>query len=89
MTTATIKESHTRSIAEAIDRALADLPNVLLPGEVAELFGVDSRTLGRWEIPNTFRTLGGHKRYHKVDIRELLIARKTAEAVAAGRRAAK
>lgn len=37
------------------------------PGELAERFGVDPKTISRWaksgKIPS-FRTLGGHRRFH-------------------------
>lgn len=47
----------------------------LLPGEVAELFRVDPKTITRWakadKIPH-IRTLGGHTRYRLGTIKELL-----------------
>jgi excisionase family DNA binding protein len=49
-------------------------------GEAARIFGVNPRTLRRWEADGKIRsqrTLGGHRRYDRADI----------EAVAAGRAA--
>jgi excisionase family DNA binding protein len=43
-------------------------------GEVAELFGVDPRTVTRWALLGRIpfeRTLGGHRRYPKEKIRKL------------------
>lgn len=47
----------------------------LLPGEVAELFNVNPRTVSRWAEDgkvDCIRTLGGHRRYRASDIRKLL-----------------
>lgn len=47
----------------------------LTPGQVAELFGVDPKTVTRWanagKLP-TRRTLGGHRRYRASTVYELL-----------------
>lgn len=41
---------------------------LLPPGEVAKMLGVDPKTLSRWakmgKLPSV-RTLGGHRRYRK------------------------
>lgn len=41
---------------------------LLPPGEVAKMLGVDPKTLGRWaklgKIPS-IRTIGGHRRYRR------------------------
>lgn len=50
----------------------------LLPHEVAELFGVDTKTVSRWvsagKLDNVrmFKTPGGHFRYLAEDIHSLL-----------------
>lgn len=48
---------------------------VLCPGDVAKLFGVDSKTVTRWaragKIPS-FRTPGGHRRFYLSAIAPLL-----------------
>ncbi|MER7126689.1 BldC family transcriptional regulator [Micrococcus luteus] len=50
-------------------------PQVLTPGEVAQKFRVDVKTVGRWakegRIPS-FRTPGGHRRFHTDAIEALL-----------------
>ena len=50
-------------------------PNLLTPREVAELFGVRTTTLARWaragRLPVAF-TPGGHRRYQREDVDELL-----------------
>lgn len=47
------------------------LPDPCEPGDVAALFGVDQKTVTRWaaagKIP-FFRTLGGHRRYHRAEV---------------------
>lgn len=48
---------------------------LLTPGEVASLFGVDPKTVTRWATAgklNAQRTLGGHRRYHAEEIYALL-----------------
>jgi excisionase family DNA binding protein len=50
---------------------------LLTPAEVAGLFGVDSRTVSRWERAGRLRavrTLGGHRRFREREIRSLLSA---------------
>lgn len=48
---------------------------VYLPAEVAALFRVDPKTVGKWAnkglIPS-FRTLGGHRRFPKAEVDALL-----------------
>lgn len=50
---------------------LADRDKPLTTGELAELFGVNPKTISRWAdtkgIPH-FRTLGGHRRYLMEDV---------------------
>jgi excisionase family DNA binding protein len=52
-----------------------DTPNLLSPGEVAELFRVDPKTVTRWAKAGKLspvKTLGGHRRYHAHEVHELL-----------------
>jgi excisionase family DNA binding protein len=48
---------------------------LLTPGEVAEMFRVNPKTVTRWaragKVP-AVRTLGGHRRYRASDIRRFL-----------------
>lgn len=48
---------------------------LLRPEEVAELFGVDTKTIARWadegKLSST-RTLGGHRRFRKSEVERLL-----------------
>ena len=49
--------------------------DLLTPGEVARLFGVDPKTVTRWASAgklNPLRTLGGHRRYRNQEVRQLL-----------------
>jgi excisionase family DNA binding protein len=52
-----------------------DNPDLMTPKEVAFLFGVNSKTVTRWtrngKIP-CFKTIGGHRRYRKVDVDRVL-----------------
>lgn len=48
---------------------------LLTPGEVAQLFRVDSKTVTRWAQSgklNSIRTLGGHRRYDRAEIEAAL-----------------
>lgn len=50
-------------------------PNLLSPGEVAEMFRVDPKTVTRWAKAgklSAVKTLGGHRRYHAHEVHELL-----------------
>ena len=57
-----------------------DVPQVpghelLTPGEVARLFGVDPKTVTRWAKDgklSAIRTLGGHRRYQAEEVQRLL-----------------
>ena len=49
--------------------------NLLTPAEVAAMFRVDPKTVTRWAKAgkiSAIRTLGGHRRYHESEVRELL-----------------
>jgi excisionase family DNA binding protein len=48
---------------------------LLTPGEVARLFGVNPKTITRWAMAGKLRpirTLGGHRRYRASEVRSLL-----------------
>ncbi|MFD6097572.1 helix-turn-helix domain-containing protein [Nocardiopsis flavescens] len=51
------------------------LPELVTPGEVAALFGVDTKTVTRWvlrgKLPGV-RTPSGHHRFRKDDVTRLL-----------------
>lgn len=53
-----------------------NLPDLLTSGEVADLFRVDPKTVARWAKRGRFqtvvRTLGGHRRYRRDEVQELL-----------------
>lgn len=50
-------------------------PEVLKPGDLARMFGVDPKTVNKWakegRLPS-FRTLGGHLRFHAADVHAYL-----------------
>lgn len=49
---------------------------LLTPGEVAKLFRVDAKTVGRWsktgKLPPALYTLGGHRRFLARDLKPYL-----------------
>lgn len=50
-------------------------PEMLTPGEVATMFGVDPKTVTRWAASGklrSVRTLGGHRRFSRDAVNELL-----------------
>ncbi|MDV6012646.1 BldC family transcriptional regulator [Haloechinothrix sp. LS1_15] len=56
---------------------------LLTPGEVAELFRVDPKTVTRWAASGrigSIRTPGGHRRFRESEVNALL-AKLTSEAV--------
>lgn len=59
----------------------------MTPGEVAALFGVSPKTVVRWfeerELPYA-KTLGGHRRYNRKVVEELVAAAGNTGAVAVG-----
>jgi hypothetical protein len=63
-------------VTSEVDELLSPFPDVLIPSEIADLMRVDVKTVGRWDIPGTFRTLGGHRRYPKDSVRTQLIERR-------------
>jgi excisionase family DNA binding protein len=53
----------------------AGADSLLTPSEVASLFRVDPKTVTRWAKAgklSAVRTLGGHRRYHEAEVRNLL-----------------
>jgi excisionase family DNA binding protein len=51
------------------------MPELLTPGEVAQMFRVDPKTVTRWAQSGrlrSVRTIGGHRRYYKTEIEALL-----------------
>lgn len=52
------------------------IPDLLKPGEVAELFGVDPRTVTKWAKAgklSCIQTIGGHRRYKTAEVCALLV----------------
>ena len=48
---------------------------LMTPREVADLFGVGTKTIARWAVLgklSSVRTLGGHHRYRRTEIETLL-----------------
>lgn len=53
------------------------MPEILKPRDVAEIFGVDTKTVARWAKTGrltSFRTAGRHRRFYKKDVEALLNA---------------
>jgi excisionase family DNA binding protein len=53
-----------------------EIPELLTPAEVAQLFRVDPKTVTRWANAgriHSVRTLGGHRRYYKAEIEAHLV----------------
>lgn len=63
-----------RVLGEEQMNRLPDAEVLLTPREVADLFGVDPKTVTRWAKAGkltSIRTLGGHRRYRKSEVDEL------------------
>jgi excisionase family DNA binding protein len=62
----------------AHDHVTSERP--LTPAETADLFGVDTKTIGRWvragKLP-ALRTVGGHHRFDPAEMRSILAATRT------------
>ena len=68
-----------QSLSPPIERAdegtVGAADELLTPGEVARLFGVDPKTVSRWADNGklgALRTLGGHRRYRAQEVHQLL-----------------
>lgn len=51
---------------------------LMTPAEVAAVFGVQTKTVAAWARAGRLkavRTLGGHRRYHREDVQDLLAPR--------------
>ena len=69
-----VRASNRRSYKEKHMNRLPDAEVLLTPREVADLFGVDPKTVTRWAKAGkltSIRTLGGHRRYRKSEVDEL------------------
>ncbi len=70
-----INEQLQAGVPTAIGAGAETQDRLLRPGEVAELFGVDQRPVGRWakqgRLP-AVRTIGGHYRFPEAAVRALL-----------------
>ncbi len=56
------------------DDSASGRDELLTPGEVARMFGVDPKTVTRWASSGkltALRTLGGHRRYRAAEVRAL------------------
>lgn len=66
---------HTRTSGRPSVGADQEQDELMTPGEVAALFGVDPKTVTRWASAgklNALRTLGGHRRYRSTEVYGLL-----------------
>lgn len=57
------------------NRSESEHDELLTPGQVAELFGVDPKTVTRWATAgklSALRTLGGHRRYRRSEVERML-----------------
>jgi excisionase family DNA binding protein len=62
--------------------------DLLSPAEVAALFRVDPKTVTRWAKAgklDSIRTLGGHRRYKKSQVLELMHGHRQPEALTGAR----
>jgi excisionase family DNA binding protein len=60
--------------------------DLMTPAEVAALFRVDPKTVTRWAESgrlSAVRTLGGHRRYLKNEVEQLLVISSSSSKVAA------
>lgn len=64
------------------DETVSGAERLLTPGEVADMFRVDPKTVTRWASSGrigSIRTPGGHRRFKEAEVKALL-ARLTVEA---------
>lgn len=57
-----------------------DMHDLMTPSEVAGMFAVDPKTVSRWAEAGkltAIRTLGGHRRYPRAEVLELLAQART------------
>jgi len=57
--------------------AFSENDSLLTPGEVANMFRVDPKTVSRWANDgklSAYRTLGGHRRFRENEVLELRAA---------------
>ena len=62
-------------LVESTNGGTPEHDELMTPGEVARLFGVDPKTVTRWAAAGklkALRTLGGHRRYRAREVRALL-----------------
>src|SRR5207237_4314039 len=62
-------------VMEDVTSGLAARDRLLTPGEVAQLFRVDPKTVTRWAAAgriSSIRTPGGHRRFRESEVRALL-----------------
>lgn len=63
------------SIREGVLMSPQESPDLLTPSEVAAMFRVSPKTVGRWAQAgklSSMKTLGGHRRYRASEVHELL-----------------
>lgn len=68
-----LESGHTYSTMEGMN--VRQMPDLLTPAEVAQMFRVDPKTVTRWAKAgklSAIRTLGGHRRYNEAEVRALL-----------------
>jgi excisionase family DNA binding protein len=59
----------------AIQNMLDNMPIMLKPGEVAEMFRVNPKTVSRWAREGKLgatRTMGGHRRYSLNEVKRFM-----------------
>ena len=69
-----ITEAAADLVARRTMSRLPDAEVLLTPREVADLFGVDPKTVTRWAKAGkltSIRTLGGHRRFRKSEVDDL------------------
>lgn len=70
-----------RDVSSSADSATAAPEELLTPGEVAQLFRVNPKTVTRWAAMGRLtvvRTLGGHRRFPASQVEALLAGNRTA-----------